>query len=1057
MNRERTDAGTTRIMAQLENLDRELQSRRKGQGGGRRHHGEQPWFLLLGPAGVGKSSLIRHSGLSLEPPTTGADDAPLRYRVSDQGVMLALDIETCPSPDTTPPLNALLPWLGRHRHRSGINGIVIVLDARALSENGSPGTEAWARPLRRCLDGLHQTLGMRCPVHLVINHADELPGFDECVQAVSSEERRGFFGISLAPDDDAGNAFPEGMETLRQRLEGQRLRRLRTCTDPVSRSRLMLFPFQLSRLTPALNDFLRTLLEHAPGQEPIGLAGLGLTSAAEDPSFVHGLWHELILPRRHQVTPSLRRRGRRRLALTLAGILSMMSLGLAAAVLNDIHQSRTELLTHMEAAGQALDGLGESATADIHTVAGDLFSLQTAHGQLQAAAGPGQWQYLSARPWLRQQVELLEEALVTMVDRWFIPEVLEKLAYQLEALDAQWDDPSRAGDPALRQTHHEHLRLYLMLTDRQHLDPRVTAPVLREYWDALGHPSAAGSSQPTDLWLEAVTRHGREPTHGPDAGLVARARTRLQGESDLDSLYGRLQAMVGAEQGSVDLARVLGREHARYLRVNHSLPHFHTAAVRQTLIHGEIPALVHMATTGDWVTHGPEHTPGEHDVEQQDTLIRALHHRYAEDHEHHWRRFLGGLELQPHARLQTLADALHTLTADHDGTLIRLSAWLHTQQAAEQKPARHGVPLEAMARHLVPVRSAGEDLFIRGGDDTLSPEAPSLSPCLELLVAVQAEIQGMATAPDPAGQARLHAAALLSGQAAGTALHQAWVGISRLSGQENSGCGLLEPLLRSIVRESWRTVIREATVDLERIWQSQVHDGYQDRLARRFPFHPRGEDATLVDLVDLIHPERGRLWRFTQDYLDPFLTERQGRRQSRQWIGIGPGFSRGFLQDLERADRLTSALFADGGDEPRLAFHLYPIPHPGLSEMRFETNGQQYRYRNEPQEWRQFVWPGDIRSPGARVMALDHDGRPLGEFREAGIWALFRLLHVAALDPEHNDSHLYTIRWPLTGEGDDSVELRFHLRADRRQNFIHETLFQDFRLGRSPFSQRSSG
>ncbi|MCG5499364.1 type VI secretion protein IcmF/TssM N-terminal domain-containing protein [Ectothiorhodospira lacustris] len=1043
------------ITAALDNLAEKLRRHPTAQGGkGRRSLETQPWFLVLGATGAGKSSLIRRSALHLEPLGPEEDDDCCRLWLTDQGVILELDVDTCLHPERPQSWSALLQWLGRHRPRAGLNGIVVVLDVRTLQEHDKDTLTPWSHQLRRYLDNLHQTLGLSCPIHLVLNHADRLPGFDDYFRAPSSEDRQPFLGIRLGMTGSARASCLEGLETLRQRLEGQRLRRLRQCTNSVDRAGVMLFPYQLSRLTPALDGFLQVLLKHHSGHEPPHLAGLGLTSATKEPYFAQGLWNELIMPCRYRVMPTRRRRMTRRLSLAVVTSLALLSLGLAGLALSDAHQDQTRLLAQGESALQALGALAEDTAPDTQVVGEALLRLQAAQQYLLAADTAGQWQYLPARPRLRQQAELLGNALVITMDRRFIPAVLATLTQQLESLEAQWEDATRSADPELRKAHYDHLRLYLMLTDRRHLDPPVAAPPLRDYWRALGYPPVPGPVWPTDLWLEGRGGQGLG-LQAQDEVLVARARTRLQSGSDLDSLYARLQALAGPDQGTVDLARVLGREHARRLKVSHPLPLRHTAEMRWSLIHSDIPELVSLATMGDWVIHGPEDAPDEHIAEQQEALIQALRSRYTEDHEDHWQRFLKGLELQPHTHLQTLADTLHTLAADTNGILPRLSAWLQAEQFPGEANARQTVPLEQVAHQVARSGRIDHDLLKPPGAGSATEGADPLSPCLELLAALQAEIQGMAAAPDPAGQARLHAAALLSGQGSGTALQRAWVAIPRLTDSKDSGCRPLAPLMKSIVQESWRTVIRQATVDLEKTWQSQVHDGYQDRLAGRFPFHPQGEDAALVDLVGLIHPERGRLWRFTQEHLDPFLTERQGRWQSRQWIGIGPGFSRAFLHDLERAGRLTSALFADGRDEPRLGFHLYPIPHPGLSEMRFETNGQQYRYRNEPQEWRQFVWPGDIRSPGARVMAVDHGGRPLGEFREEGVWALFRLLHTAHMDREHSDSHLYTVRWPLMGEGDAPLELRFHLRADRRQNFIHETLFQDFRLSRSPFPRRS--
>ena len=255
----------------------------------------------------------------------------------------------------------------------------------------------------------------------------------------------------------------------------------------------------------------------------------------------------------------------------------------------------------------------------------------------------------------------------------------------------------------------------------------------------------------------------------------------------------------------------------------------------------------------------------------------------------------------------------------------------------------------------------------------------------------------------------------------------------------------LRPLFEGAMRESWRNVLMEARGGIADQWQTEVASVFDSRLRKKFPFAEKGRDATLDDMADFFQPGNGRLWRFVDDSLSPFLEQtRRGGWTERQWLDQGLGLSKQFMGSLASAQVITESLFGRGGRRPEMSFYLYPLPARGVSEIMLESNGQSYRYRNGPQEWRRFTWPGDQNTLGARVAGVSRRGQVRDEVKVSGPWALFRLLNQASISRESSSE--FVLQWELNGGLSDPLVVRYRLRADRQANVFSRRVLSSFSL-----------
>ncbi|GIV53603.1 MAG: hypothetical protein KatS3mg039_0121 [Candidatus Kapaibacterium sp.] len=157
---------------------------------------ERPWFLMIGPAGSGKTSLLR----TLAEPHSINDSGLLNWGIFRNGVLLDVAGQYSAPMERVAwyayprrvwrTLKRLLIY---HRERRPLDGIVLVLPVSLFAQFDDE-RRVYAERLAEQLRGIARRLGMTLPVYVVVTHADHLPGFSAFVEALPAKERQHVFG-----------------------------------------------------------------------------------------------------------------------------------------------------------------------------------------------------------------------------------------------------------------------------------------------------------------------------------------------------------------------------------------------------------------------------------------------------------------------------------------------------------------------------------------------------------------------------------------------------------------------------------------------------------------------------------------------------------------------------------------------------------------------------------------------------------------------------------------------------------------------------------------------
>uniref|UniRef100_UPI0022EBA2FE type VI secretion system membrane subunit TssM n=1 Tax=Falsiroseomonas oryzae TaxID=2766473 RepID=UPI0022EBA2FE len=234
---------------------------------------EQPWYVIIGPPGAGKTTALLNAGLKF-PLAAEMGQAGKGGAVAGAGGTRMCDwwftdeavlIDTAGRYTTQDSdanvdkagWDAFLDLLKRNRPRQPLNGVLVAIGVPEIAAAPAPERQAHARAIRRRIKEITDRLGVRVPVYLLLTKSDLLRGFTEYFDDLDREKRAQVWGVTF----DAKGADPlAGLGTefkaLLERIEGRLLDRLQAERNPDRRALIAGFPTQVASLEAPLNEFL---------------------------------------------------------------------------------------------------------------------------------------------------------------------------------------------------------------------------------------------------------------------------------------------------------------------------------------------------------------------------------------------------------------------------------------------------------------------------------------------------------------------------------------------------------------------------------------------------------------------------------------------------------------------------------------------------------------------------------------------------------------------------------------------------------------------------------
>lgn len=558
--------------------------------------------------------------------------------------------------------------------------------------------------------------------------------------------------------------------------------------------------------------------------------------------------------------------------------------------------------------------------------------------------------------------------------------------------------------------------------------------------------------------------------------LVSAARQALATRPDPGTLYQQIISSQLAKQAPLTIESILSEKNHGILEGGLSVPYVYSQQGWVNYIQPEIQRIASLVSAGDWVMGGVQASVDDETARQQALVLnRSIRRLYFNDYARHWFDFLAGVKAKPFTSLTRATTALSLLSSS-DGPLAELmhrinqnitltdaigSAGQLSGNPSGGNPFTHGVVSQtvdvapAIRRRIPELEAPFADLrrFTQVAEQ--GQNSDFLQQYLRTLSAVHSDINRLAGNSEFTTRAMEFAKGLLNGEDSHNGLQASWIIVdSQLRSLQPQTKQALSALFKSPLIAAFDGIMAVARVRIEEEWNNHIYGLYQNGIKGKFPFNRQGPDAAPADVAELLNRRSGILWQFVDEQLSPFLRQRKGKWQERRWNDLGIGLSPALLRGLGRARDVARSLFAKESDQATFEFLVLPVAQRNVKETYLGFSDQGYRYRNEPEEWRRFRWPGDGPTENARLYGITSDGTRLG-IERGGPWALLRVFSAAKVKWLRGNE--YRLSWTLdndtSGAQLNSLNVSFNLKSGRHSGLFNRQTMTSFSLPDSLFAQ----
>lgn len=588
------------------------------------------------------------------------------------------------------------------------------------------------------------------------------------------------------------------------------------------------------------------------------------------------------------------------------------------------------------------------------------------------------------------------------------------------------------------------LKTYLMLADRQYMEPGHLADQISRFWRSWLEQNRG--TMPNDRMIqsaEQIISFSLENLQAPDFpliqnnfGLLDQTRENLRrvvrGMPARERVYSNIKARAATRFPPVTVASLVGERELNSVLGSYAISGTFTREAWNDYINEAFKqAATEELQSVDWVLK----TSSRDDLSLEgspDQIRKTLTEMYKQEYVAEWQRFLQGInvvEFQSfddavrhmdqlgdanRSPVKTLMEALYDQTSwDNpsilnerlDRTQAGFMAWFK-QTILRQAPSRVEMNVNLSAgQAAIPMGPIGKEfaglqrvMMSRDSSPTL------MKGYLDVLGKVRSRFNQIKNQGDPGPAVKaLMADTLNEGNSELAALLK-YVDEQMLVGMSEKARASLRPLLVRPLVQAFAVMTRPVETELNRIWVAQVHEPFVRTLANKYPFDKTSRIEAAPSEVAKIFGAEGAIANFANQSLGALVVRRGDTIVARTWADVGirlsDDFVRGFpvwVAPLEGAagGAAPQGQGAGAASASQTVFQILPSGAPGLLEYTVEIDGQVLRYRNMAAAWTNFFWPNPAGVPGVRISAVTNDGRTVEIFNEPGRFGLERLFAAA--------------------------------------------------------------
>jgi type VI secretion system protein ImpL len=973
------------------------------------HHGKDmrldhlPWYLLIGTAHSGKTSLLananipfvlarkfKHNHFQAVQASEACDwfvtrdlvlvDVPGTY--INSRLKNPANTDNHPHPKVSPHnilWKSFLSLLKKYRGKKAIEGVVIALPLPELIAQQHHGKERILLELKQRSEELRQEFGTNLPFHLVITKCDLLPGFSEFFSDSGVDELSQAWGITMPASYNKDNfidLFITRFNALIKRLNKQLIWRLHQERNPAIRPQIKDFPLHIERLKESILSALRTL--EIP-ETNLKLQGIYLTSATQIPAEARSTSNLFEVSTALQTAQLVRH-----VAAPLSKgyfIRQLLLRGLAITASQPTvtppritFKWKDRPYLYSTAASMILFTVAFVGNQFRHHIQ-ETNAIKAGFAQYQHAIKQPNWQnsYIAdALPLFNALQQAIHDAAISPLSHKDHEKAVA--AYHQALQKIVFPEIKHDLESYLTKTNNKNpqglyiaLKAYLMLDDAAHYQPDFIFSALKIASPALfNNPNNDAVVQ--QIYM-ALTSAWQPMTLSPE--LINYARKQMLNLVPAEIGYAILKSYPG---NSLDNTVSLGAntENQSILvskEISDQIPKIFTAADFTDIYTRQIPMAVTEIATKNWVLG-----TGDLSIDTA-ALTLQLRNLYVANYIDVWESTLANIGFAAPQNLAEVDAKIVNLTSNN-------SSLLQLLQTIKQNTGF--APITTISPKLAEINALL--------NSSVNQPNSELNKVFIALNQLHADLQIILRATDrPAAAFQAAQTHVQNAQANQDSISQLFV-IA-----ENSPAPV-KNWLENITTESWHYVLQDAASFIESHWQSDVMTVYNAELANRFPFTPNATQEVSLEQFSKFLGTRGTLATFFRTYLQPFADNSNKTWEWRKVHNEHLPFSDIALNQIQHAAHVQRAFFPGSDNQPMIKFMLQPIAlETNTKSLQLNVEGQVIQYdRSMPSAPQALTWPG-TNNIHATILNLLADNDAALNDNSNSEWGWFRLVGKSTL------------------------------------------------------------
>ncbi len=920
----------------------------------------RPWFLVCGPAGSGKSTLINKTGLNCIATYPDDPEEEIQWRFTNDAVWI--DIPGSMIADSASvEFQSFLQALASLRRRRPLDGILMAIDCDLLLNAEMPGIRNIGESLRKRIDQIIKLWGIELPVYHVFTNADKITGFNMLFSDPLGKWNERVLGTTLdvaVAEQKPKETFLEELSLLLDWIKEIQVKMLARDHNQANRRLICQFPIMFESMRDKLSSLFSILFKNNEFTGKPLFGGFFFTSCQtgdvkikDSDSRIFDVSKTIIS---HPLNPN-KKKG----SITYEspmGAANTITTFFAAPVLTNVipkhaapissteqkfRQNATSLF--WKAAGVLLVIIAVSFfecgvshhVRKIDKKVREDFSVPVSHspegikqlgGLLQHYNDYKQYEKRPAfsmvitRYNTKKMASTIKDAFLSSVFNTIVVPCANELIVQQNRMAKLTENSHENDFMKLKRL----LQTYLAISDlnRNHpgvIDKDVVVPVLNN----MALTSIFGSTNvKSDLdsilnnviiaYVDEMKSNGESKYKiNADAVLVASVQDKLVGMFDVNAVYVMALNDLLVASKNLEIVDIIGKDIPLNLHASMTLNEVYTPAGWNGYVRKKFHEDSNVRKNiEDWAIGNNKgaYTDIFNDPKQ---LYNGLVKRYSEDIRIQWRNFLNSVSMDRFGSFQTAQERLLQLSgpqsdiakltgkfADWSGSFIKSDSGIINEPAFLEFADEMAFLRPFVVSNLPQYQKQFEE--VAKGLATSSGEN---------------SILGVFTGRDGDPLLRTYQ----------------YIYSSALLPLSKDQKGFLEHLMMEPYNRTVELLKPELAKNLSVKWQD-VHRLFDASLNRMYPFFDNDREASFDAAIDFFNPVSGMFWKTVNDYFSPYIVKGNSKFELRNSAALIPiQFSSSFFKCLNKADTISHIFFKDG---KRKVWRVSILPQQTVKKLK---------------------------------------------------------------------------------------------------------------------------